>query len=336
MKTTKTLSRLAILLMALVPLLSFAACNPADLAEENAEVREMTEDMIDAIIAGDKNAAYQIVPDIPQAEFDQAFDALYECLSPVESYTLTMRNINVHTVNGVTQYKIVYLLETNAGDYLLESGTRTDMKGLSTFQMGTVEDNTTRFTGTLTTMKGANVTQWVLLIVGLATYAFLIAVLVDCCRQKIKMKWLFILIIVLGSVAFLFTMQASGLNWNFNFLNILSYTALMIYQNPPDAVQLRIFVPVGAIVYLCLRKKLIAKAQEMPVPPMPPMYDGEWNGGFMYTPAEAPVEPPVETSAEETADTVTEAPAEGQGSDEDAAVETVEQPADVPEKNEET
>ncbi len=48
------------------------------------------------------------------------------------------------------------------------------------------------------------------------------------------------------------------------------------------------------------------------------------------------MEAPVETSVEETADTVTEAPAEGQGSDEDAAVETVEQPADAPEKSEET
>ena len=329
MKNTKILFRLAAILMTVVLLLSFAACNPADLAEENAEVREMTEDMIDAIIAGDKNAAYQIVPDIPQAEFDQAFDALYECLSTVESYTLTMRNINVNTVNGVTQYKIVYLLETNAGDYFLESGTRTDMKGLSTFQMGTVEDNTTRFTGTLTTMKGANVAQWVLLVIGMATYAFVIWALVDCIRRKLKQKWACILMIIFGSVAFLFTVQSSGVNFNFNFLNILSYTALMVYQNPPDALQLRIFVPVGAILYLALRHKWTIKDE---APPVPPVYGEGMNGGFMYTPAEAPVE----TSAEVAPDTSAEVPAEGQGSDGDAAVETVEQPADAPEKKEDT
>lgn len=332
MKTTKTLSRLAILLMALVLLLSLAACNPSDMLEENAEVREMTEDMLDAIIAGDKNAAYALFPSLTQTEFDSFFPAARQYFDGVESYTLTMTGVKVNVKNGVTQYTVVYHMETNIQPYEITASTASNVEGFYGFHVVSEEDSTVRYTGTFTTMKGANIAQWVLLIVGLATYAFLIAVLVDCCRQKIKRKWLFILMIIFGSVAFLFTVQNSGVNFNFNFLNLLSYTALMIYQNPPDAVQLRIFVPVGAIVYLCLRKKLIAKAQEIPVPPMPLVYDESMNGGFMYTPAEAPVEPVVEV----TSDMATEVPAEGQGSDENATMETVEQPADAPGKKEET
>ncbi len=275
MKNTKILLRLAAILMTVVLLLSFTACNPADLAEENAEVREMTEDMLDAILDNDPTAAYALFPSLTQTEFDSFFPAARQYFDGVESYTLTMIGVNVNVKNGVTQYTAVYRMETNTQPYEITASTASNVEGFYGFHVISEEDSTVRFTGTLTTMKGANATQWVLLIVGLATYAFLIAVLVDCCRQKIKMKWLFILMIIFGSVATLFTVQSSGFNFNFNFLNILSYTALMIYQNPPDAAQLRIFVPVGAIVYLCLRKKLIAKAQEMPVPPMPPMYDGE-------------------------------------------------------------
>lgn len=44
MKNTKTICRLTAILMTVVLLLSFAACNPADLAEENAEVREKDEE----------------------------------------------------------------------------------------------------------------------------------------------------------------------------------------------------------------------------------------------------------------------------------------------------
>lgn len=333
MKNSKILFRLVAILMTVALLLSFAACNPADIAEENAEVREMTEGMVDAILDNDPTAAYALFPSLTQAEFDSFFPAARQYFSGVESYTLTMIGVNVNVKNGVTQYTVVYRMETNTQPYEITASTVSNVEGFYGFHVVSEEDSTTRFTGTLTTMKGANVAQWVLLVIGMATYAFVIWALVDCIRRKLKQKWLFILLILLGSVAFLFTVQSSGVNFNFNFLNILSYTALMVYQNPPDALQLRIFVPAGAIVYLCLRHKWTIKDE---APPVPPVYGEGMNGGFMYTPAETPADPPVETAAEAAPDTATEVPAEGQGSDGDAAAETVEQPADAPEKDEDT
>lgn len=299
MKNTKILFRLAAILMAIVLLLSLAACNPADLAEENAEVREMTEEMLDAIIAGDRDTAYALLKNATtEAEFDAFFTQIQPYFKDMETYTLTMIGVEINTTNGVTRYTAVYRLEASGAAYDVTVGTSSDMEGLYGFHVSSAGSNDSRFTGTLTTMEGASATQWVLLIVGLATYAFLIAVLVDCCRQKIHRKWLYILIIVFGSVACLFTVQSSSINFNIGFLNLLSHTALMIYQNPADAVQLRIFVPVGAIVYLCLRKKLMAKAQEASVPPVPPVYGEALNGGFMYTSAEMSAEAPAVDSAE--------------------------------------
>lgn len=321
MKNTKILFRFIAILMTVVLLLSFAACNPSELAEENAEVREMTEDMIDAIIANDRDTAYALMKNATtEAEFDVFFNGIHPYFKDVESYTLTMIGVKINVVNGVTRYTAVYRMTAGEVQYDITVGTSSDMEGLYGFHITSAGSNDVRFTGTLTTMKGANAAQWVLLVVGLATYAFLIAVLVDCCRQKIKQKWLYILIIVLGSVAMLFTVQSSGVNFNINFLNILSYTALMIYQNPADAVQLRILLPVGAIVYLCLRKRLIAKAQEVPVPPP---YDGGMNGGFTYTPAEASVEVPTAESAE------------GQGDAEVTPEKIPEETPEAPEGNEE-
>ena len=67
--------------------------------------------------------------------------------------------------------------------------------------------------------------------------------------------------IIFGSVAFLVTLQEGGVKLNFNFFNLLSYTALLIYQSPANVVQLRLFLPVGAIVYLIHRKALLAEGK---------------------------------------------------------------------------
>ena len=295
MKNTKNLLRLATLLMAVFLLFSFTACDNANLPGEDTEVREMTENMLDAILANDAAAAYALFPSLTQAEFDSFFPGAHEYFKGVESYTLTMTGVHVNIRNGTKQYTAVYLMETNAQSYEITVSTVEGVKGFYGFHIISEKDSTVRFTGTLTTMKGANIAQWGLLVVGMATYAFVIWALVDCIRRKLRQKWAFILLILLGSVAILFTVQDTGINFNFNFFNLLSYTALMIYQNPAGALQLRIFIPLGAIFYLIFRKKWTLPENPSVYPVQPPIYNGT-----PYTPPQPPVPPVEETPKEET------------------------------------
>ncbi len=303
MKNIKRLRCAVMLFMAVVLLLTFAACNPADLAEENAEVREMTEGMIDAILDNDPAAAYALFPSLTQAEFDSFFPAARKYLAGVESYTLTMLGVNVNMKNGVTQYTVVYRMETNTQPYEITASTVSDVEGFYGFHVVSEKDSTPRHTGTLNNMKGANVLQWGLLIVGLGTYAVIIWALVDCIRRKLHKKWACFLLILLGSVAFLFTVRSGSINFNVGFLNLFSYTALMVYQNPPDALQLRIFVPVGAIVYLALRNRWTVRQipDNAPMLVLPSDDPAEQDGGAGNplaetddTPAEDTQDPPAE------------------------------------------
>ncbi len=263
MKNTKILFRFAAILMTVVLLLSFAACNPGEVLEEKAEVRDMTARMLDSILNDDYGTARGLMPDsIDDESFQKFYDSARKLFDGVETYTLTMIGVKYSVADGVNRYTAVYRLATNVGtDYDVTVGTSSDMEGLYGFHLTHAGADEAIYTGTLTTLKQATPEQWVMLFVGFATLVFVIAMLVDCCRHKIKQKWLWILVIILGSVALLVTLQEGSVNLNFSFFNLLSYTALLIYQSPANVVQLRLFLPVGAIVYLVFRRRLLAEAR---------------------------------------------------------------------------
>ena len=263
MKSMERIRRFAVLLMAVFLLLSLSACSLDEAVEENAEVRQMTEQMLDSVLQDDYDTARGLMKDSTgDEEFRDFYDGAQKLFEGVESYTLTMIGVKYSVTDGVNRYTAVYRLTTNAGqDYDLSVGTSSDMEGLFGFHLTHSGGSEAVYTGTLSTLKQATVSQWVILIIGFATIVFLIAMLVDCCRQRIEKKWLWILLIVFGSVALLLTLQNGSVEFNINFFNFLSYTALLIYQNPANVVQIRLFVPVGAIVYLAFRRRLLTEAR---------------------------------------------------------------------------
>ena len=263
MKYTSWIWRLAVLMTALLLILSVTACNPKEVAKENAEVREMAVLMLDSVMHDDYDTARELMKDsVSDEDFRRFYDGARKLFEGVESYTLTMIGLEYNVSDGVTRYTAVYRLETNVGkDYDVTVGTSSDTEGLFGFHLTSAGSDKAEYTGTLTTLKQATPEQWVMILIGFATVVFVIAMLVDCCRQKILKKWLWILVIIFGSVAFLVTLQEGGVKLNFNFFNLLSYTALLIYQSPANVVQLRLFLPVGAIVYLIHRKALLAEGK---------------------------------------------------------------------------
>lgn len=289
MKQSKLVRGLAALLMLAALLFSVTACSTPEAPEEDLNVRQMAEQMLDALIAGDADTARALMKDsCNDQEFAQFYNTFRANFGSLKSYTLTLLHANVIEKDGVRRYTAVYRMETNEKKaYDITVSTSSHMEGLYGFHLTNASQNVAVYTGTLTTLEGSSPLQIILLVVGLATYAFVIWALVDCCRHRIRQKWLYVILIVLGSVAVLWTIQPNSFKINFNFLNLLSYTALMIYQNPADTFQLRLFVPVGAIVYTCLRRKLLRAAAQEAALASAPLYDST-SGQIPFVQPESP------------------------------------------------
>lgn len=239
-----------------------------DISVDDPQIRQLTESMLNAIKDDDADAAYNLfVPGIDRTQFDTVYLQFRQLLKDMGDYTLVASNIykNTNAISDVTITKISYMLsgdESSAEEiraYVDVAQSSEYPQRLYSFHINGYEEVTQ--TGTFTTMKGAAIGQWVMMIIGLLETAFMVWMFVDCCAHKVRKKWFWLLLIALG----VFVISASvdsGFHLNFNvglYLNV--YTAAIAYSN--GAYLLRIMVPVGAIVYLIRRKALFAKAVQV-------------------------------------------------------------------------
>jgi len=253
---------ICILLIAVLTI-SLTGCS---LPGENAELRAKAEKMMDAILANDEIAAgMQMDSQVIGDSFSETFAELHRAVAGAESYELKLVGSNVNIGNGVTATRYTYLVRLDSGaEYLLTVAADSAHEGLLGFLLTTKEKTDFHYTGTLTRMGGASLIQWVVLLLGILEIAFVIWMLIDCCCRKIRLKAMWIVIILLGALAFSIKLGPAGMNFNFNLGGILSYTALILYGSGTTA--LRIMLPIGALVYLFCR----AAGTKSPVVPVPP------------------------------------------------------------------
>lgn len=110
-------------------------------------------------------------------------------------------------------------------------------------------------TGTIGSMSGANVLQWLVLILGIATIGFTAFVFVDCVRRKFRQKGLWCAIILLGVLSLGFSVGSTGFMPAAGLGFIIFPSSLVTYSTGGYALSL--IIPFGAIAYLVMRKKLL-------------------------------------------------------------------------------
>lgn len=227
---------------------------------DDAKVRENTERMLSYILADDFENAYTMVCTVAtREEFRQPYADIRAVLQGVTDYELVASYRNNNVTNGVSYVGIRYMLTSGEQKILVEATRQEDGIGLVGFHVYTYDPVTQ--TGTLTAMQGANAVQWIFLVIGLLEGGFMIWMFVDCCRSKIRRKWLWLILTLLGAVAISVTV-ANGINLRYNiglFFNL--HTALIRYSSGGFTV--RLMFPLGAVPYIILKKKLI-KPQEVP------------------------------------------------------------------------
>ena len=229
---------------------------------ENAEVRQSTEGMLDALIANDFQTAYSLVNKIcTEEDFKPAFTQMQELLGNVDTYELKLLSIytNGTITNGQKSSSVssVYEMTTKSGRVIV-SIRMDDQVGLNSFHLTPYEKTDYYFTGTLSNLKDATGAQWGFLLLNVITIGFTVFALVDCSRQKIKKKALWILLLLLGFISLGATISSTSFRLNFNVGWITAYSALICYGS--GTVMLRLMLPVGTIIYFAMRRSLLKES----------------------------------------------------------------------------
>ena len=252
----------SVCIIILTVLILCSGCTAALQELENAEVRQMTEYMLDALIANDFQTAYSLVNKIcTEDDFKPAFTQTQELLGNADTYELKLLSIytNGTITNGqkIRSVSSVYEMTTQSGRIIV-SIRMDDQVGLSSFYLTPYEKTDYYFTGTLNNMKGATGVQWGFLLLNVIAIGFTVYALVDCSRQKIKKKVLWILLLLLGFISFGITISATNIRLNFNIGWISAYSALIRYGS--GTVMIRLMLPVSTIIYFSMRRSLLKES----------------------------------------------------------------------------
>lgn len=256
-----------IAVLALIMVFALSGCSSLIQKLENQELRAHTETMINAILEDDGDAAYPLVSDFcTRNQFNSVFKEMRELLSDVDSYELELISFN-QTKNYGDGESIVcidsaYEMVTNGEKYVISVQMRSDIENLSSFYITPYEKTSLYYTGDLSSMKDASPLQWGFLLSNLIVIGIIVLAMVDCCRHKISVKPLWIVLILFGVFSVGITAAVSSFRFNFNLIWLSAYNAFI--RHGDGQTVLRVGIPYGAIIYLALRWLLIKKPAAVP------------------------------------------------------------------------
>ena len=170
------------------------------------------------------------------------------------------------TSDGEEVTTIQYLVSGEGGKFYLDVAKLTGTEGLSGFQITEAEAD-----AEATTPSG--LIHRVFSAVGFLTMIFALWMAVDCARRKMKFKWLWLPLIVLGMTMFSLTMGDGGMSWRFNVGVYLGMTNLKTFV--AGGFRATVYVPIVAIVYFFKRKDLTEKTGIESLPEEPVQTEGE-------------------------------------------------------------
>lgn len=250
MKNRTKTSKVAILLVCLMlVMLLLNSCGGLDYDFD--EVHDVTDEFIDAVIENDKEEAYELTKNIyAEKDFLEIYNEYREMLKNVEEYELEAIESNTEMDNGSKKINVLYVMEVGEEKFVVDATVSSTNGGLNYIYINEYDDAVKEEYIVVLTYTAPS---YIFRLILFAELAFLIIVIVDCARHKIKRKALWLVIIILGNLTVIFSGEDGGLFARFNLLEILG-TYLNTYSD--NSFEMGISIPIGAIVYLIMRKKL--------------------------------------------------------------------------------
>lgn len=251
----KRIGIVSLLLLLCISLLCFTSCEYSE--EQQAEItrnRDLAEDFLDLVIAGEKSQAYAMASSAcTYAEFEEFYAAIREDLEGVESFSLTTYRANAFSNgNGATLCDAVYEVRTDKDTFftLTVSSSSTNPLGLDYVQL----DDTTDFRRiTQVALPFANAFMTAISISCIVLAVFMI---VDCVKRRVKLMPLWIIaILVSSSYSFSF---GDGFNMGQSFGVLIQPSSLSV-NSVFMSIAVTFVVPSGLIVYMLVRNYLPLK-----------------------------------------------------------------------------
>lgn len=253
------LKKLSLIIFILTIAFALSACTESVETERGNSIKAQCAQMMDAMIANDAEAALALFSDaVDKAAFRTSFSELSKHANGISSYTLKQIGWRSGIENGIQYYQASFEMKCEKGVFTVIAMEAEGHRGLYSFRL--ISGSADIYTGTLTTLKGANAAQYALIVLSAVSIAFGIWMIADCIKHKMKntAKWykpLWIAIIAIGMLVFTFTCGAAKTNLSVNLGMLFgAYSYWKIYAS--GAYILRIVIPVGAIVYFFKRKSI--------------------------------------------------------------------------------
>jgi len=229
--------------------------------EKNETLRTSATALLDALIESDQNTVYRLLEKSgSKTQIDSFYENAKITFGNISSYTLRQVGWNAAWNNGVSTYSASFQMtaqtksDEDARIFLVE--TTMDKEGdLIGFYISEDESGATKSSSSVITW------QIVLTVVSLSSIAFCIVMIVDCSKRKIKHKWLWILLILL-SLSLTLTVQSQNVSFRFFLGLFFNFSTLTASTN---VLSVKIIVPIGAIIYLFLRKRITVLQSEQPL-----------------------------------------------------------------------
>ncbi|MBQ7333208.1 MAG: hypothetical protein IJW38_02545 [Clostridia bacterium] len=221
--------------------------------EDSQESKKLCEEFIDYTLANDRDSAYGMIRHIAS---DEEFDAVWEYIRGIlkdsKSYTLKQIYWNKNLDNGVTTTTVIFEMTTDDEKMCrVQVITMPETKGPAGLHFTDI----TEFVEKTKVTENVNL---ILTLVSLLGLGFMIWMFVDCIKRSIKRKVLWAILIWVG-FAVSVTLYAKSVGFDFRLAIPLSLSS-MTANSASLSVTLTVAIPIGAIVYFFVRKKLPSPA----------------------------------------------------------------------------
>ena len=224
-------------------------------------------DMLTMINDSDEDAAYDlfIKDNLNEEDFGKGFKDIISAWDGDKDYTYKKIGQNKNTFPGqggnTLSVDCTYEVTTKSNEYVVILN-RVEFpdgrSGLNGFRIMTKEEwrLSTEGVGKLKDIREFNFVQWILLGISIIFIGITVFTLVDCAKRKIKLKPLWIIIILIFIYLGVFiTPNGNKLLFGFSTINYSRFIQFL-----GSTIQVLCYFPVGALIYWIFRKKITKKS----------------------------------------------------------------------------
>ena len=250
MKSTKIVT---ILLCLLLLALTLSACDPDTSRLEAGSALAL--EFMEYVMANDYDSAYAMVKEtVTDEDFRAYWTDIQAVTEGATTYEITLADWDTDTFNGVTDSTVSERVTLDNGRIvLLRVMTRDGIEGIAGIRFSDVTDFLQKFEPVVPKISIA------LQILHFVFLGFTLWMFVDCLRRKLKYKLVW-LILILVTVCLTITVgETSDLAFQVSFWFGRGMMSTVDIELGLIAVVTKLVIPVGALLYLCLRKYFIVE-----------------------------------------------------------------------------